>query len=543
MRKLSCFAIGLIILFNSCVKEKFDSSKLAGSTNFTGIAIPIGYAHMTLQRYFNDSTANKGVMMDANGFITLVYREKVFSLNAQNIFVFQDVSGSDTIFQPGLKKKNSYNAEITDTVFIQIIPQASGIQINSMKLKSGMLSLAIHNDMPVQGTYSITFPGITDSNGTIVQTPIFNFGPDTTISLDLSSHALTLVNHNGQDNFLNAIIDLNLTQGGFTPGSELFGLGFNLRNIQYSVFYGYVGKASIPINKGSFPLNFYQRLLGGNFYFSDPRMKLLFTNSIGVPIEIYFTDIHALTKTGPMFIASIGNGNSVPGSANPKTIQYPSIPYTLAKDSIVLDTTNSTIRAVFDAVPTQMTFSLVDSINPQGTLHSNKNFVLDTSKLEADLQIELPLQGHTDSLLLIQDTLKFEFASFIYKNPKEVNLIYFLLNVTNGFPVEIIPQIYFTDDRGKYLDSLIDMSQPDLMIPAAPIDGNGIVTGTSSNKITVKFPPARIQNIENATHLITRGRIKSSKYPANVKFLNSKNYYLDFNLGVIVQLQVNTSLK
>jgi hypothetical protein len=541
MRKLLYIGIGISLLFSSCIKEQFDSSKLAGSVNFTpGIAVPIGYAHMTLQKYFNGSTANKEVIIDKNGFITLIYREKVFSLPAATFFIFHDDSSHFNLKQPGiLKKKGPLSpTAIADTAYFQVVPQASNMQISSVSLNSGNIALRIENNLSLQGSCTVTFPGIYGKQRQITIDPL---QPGTNIgNLDLTKDSVQFVSRNDSANFLKGIIDFSLNSpDNFLPNDILLGMDLTLSNVQYSVFYGYAGKGSIPINNGSlasFPLNFYQRLINGNFYFSDAKLKLLFHNSIGVPVELYFTDIYAITNGGKKALS----GDSVPLLSNPRKVNYPSKPFLTAIDSIVFNSSNSNLESIMDAVPQTFYFSVGDSINYEGS--SRNNFVADSSKLEADLQMELPLKGHTDSLLLIQDTLKFGLADIAYKNPGEVSFLIFQLNVTNGFPVEITPQIYFTDDKFQALDSLITDpgNDPNLILKAASVNTDGIVNNNISSTINVKFTPDRIQKIRYATHIITRGKIKSSQYPKNVKFLDT--YYLDFNLGVIVQLQVNTGL-
>ena len=538
MKKLVQLALVISFFLHSCVKEKYDSSKLAGSASFSpGIAVPIGYAHMTLQKYLNDSTLNKYINIDPTGFITLVYHQKVFSLPALSAFQFPDRNFNFNIYQPA-KKKKAFNLEVSDTAYFQIIQQsAGGMRLDSLILSSGMIGLTINNNLNLQGTYSITFPGIMNKGKALqIQNDLSQTTP---APLDLSAYTIQCATHNDSSNFFTAIIDLNITSGGIVnPGSQLLGIDFTLHAIQYSVFYGYAGEISIPINNGniaSFPLNFYNRLLGGNFYFSNPKIKVLFTNSFGVPFEIFFTDIHAATNSNGSIIVS-----GVPGAASPKAISYPIMPFAEAKDSIVLDTINSNIGYILEEVPTQMTFHVVDSINPSG-LPAHQNFVTNSSILEADLQIELPLQGRTYPLLILEDTLKFEFASFVYTNIQEVKSIDFRLSIKNGFPFEIIPQLYFTDDQFHPLDSLVINANTNKIL-AAPIDANGIVNNTSFSTLDFTFLPSRIQNIQHASHIVTRGRIKSSSFPKDIKILNKAIYALDFNIGVIIQLQVNTNL-
>lgn len=219
MKKLLFLVSGIALFFSSCVKEKYDSSKLAGSPSFSpGIAVPIGYAHMTLQKYFNESSANKTVIIDSSGFITLVYYEKVFSLPALKAFNFPDVSSSFSFNQPAKKKKAFYSG-LSDTAYFQIIPQkAGGMRLDSMILSSGLLSLQINNPLNLQGTYSITFPGILNKGNALqIQNNLSQTSP---LPLDLSANTLQFVSPNDTGNCLEAIIDLNITSTGpFNAGT------------------------------------------------------------------------------------------------------------------------------------------------------------------------------------------------------------------------------------------------------------------------------------------------------------------------------------
>ncbi len=540
MRKLLSLTILFSLLFSSCVKEKFDSSKLAGVASLTpGLLVPVGHATMRLSKYLNDSFASKLIEIGPDNSITLVYHEKVFSLPASGLISIPDVSSDfyliEPLSSPPKRKGVQTSTIITDTAFINMPIQGATAFLDSIRFESGMLKLDVINNLNLAGKCNIILPGLNDSIYFPTLVAGHNIG-----SLSLSKKTMQFFTQNGKPDFIKAIVVFGLAQTDTNkPGTQLLDINFSFSNIHYSVIYGNIGKISLPVNSGSFEIGFYKRLTNGNLYFSDPELDLLFKNSIGFPVELYFTDLYTTTRNLPKMPLT-----GEPLVSNPLYIAFPTILFQTSSDSLILNSANSNIPAILSAAPTSLSFSVVDSINPVS--HMRKGFITDSSKLEAELQLKLPLKGHTDSALIERQTINFQFPSDLYTNQNDVKFVYFILNTENGFPFEIRPQVYFTDNNLNVIDSLFTSSDTS-MIHSAKVSVDGSVSNTITDQIIVKFTPQRIQKILNATHLITQASMVSpGARKKDVLFLkkttNSALYALTFSMGVIVQLQINTGL-
>jgi len=547
MRKLFYILIGFILLLSACVKEKFDSSKVAGLANISpGLLVPIGHATMSLSKYLNDTSHGKMLGHETDNTIILVYHEKVFSIEAANLISIPDTGLQYILLYPTSMVKGKSSPSpiiIEDSTYIGLTVQGANALLESVNFTSGIINLDVKNTKNLKGKCTITFPGIEGNiNSIAIDSLVEGDNPG---SLNLSKSTMQLMQANGKSNLLKANIHFVLTsQNNFTGSESLLDFNFKISNIHYSVIYGLLGNISFPLAPGTFSMGFYKRLLEGNFYFTNPELELLLTNSIGFPVEIYFKDIYATTRNQGIIPLT---GPGVPGIGNPRIVNFPHRPFEIEKDSIEFQGKNSNLPLILSALPVSMFFNVVDSLNPVSNM--TRGFITDSSKLEADLQMELPLQGYTDSILLEQDTVNFQFPSDIYKNQNEIKFVYFILNVKNGFPMEVIPQVYFTDNKNHVIDSLItDPTATDkALIHSSGINADGSASAVTTDQIIVKFTPERIQKILNATRLITRGKLISGggkhkeirfNYGSANKDLNS----LYFELGIIVQLQINTGL-
>ena len=135
--------------------------------------------------------------------------------------------------------------------------------------------------------------------------------------------------------------------------------------------------------------------------------------------------------------------------------------------------------------------------------------------------------------------MRFEVGDFYNDDINEIKRLIFRIILTNGFPVEIENQIYFTDENYNYLDSMFTNTQ--LITGATDTDGDGKVNPVENAPLDIEFTKDKVQNIENAKYLITRGRINTtnSENQESVKFY--VDYLFDAKLGVIVDIETNAS--
>ena len=499
------------------------------------MAAPIGYVHYRLEELFRDSSLPDQFTVDAEGFITMHYKEEIASLQSADLFTFSDISFSGNIvnntgFQIILDSIQG-SLDIQDTIRIPFnIPAAPDAVVDSIILRS--MYLVYSSVSQFDGLVSIDGPFSTgiQLNGGIVSQSLASL----TIGLE----------HNPPDrNELVIVYHASITPstGTIQPGGSIADLNIQFSNIDYSSVYGYLGQFSIPVQSQSIPINLYDPILDGTFHFEDAELKVSSSNSFGIPVQVEMTNFQATGRDGQVVFIT---GDSVPSQTNPWIINYPlggqeglSI-----RDSIVLTTENTNLFNVLETAPGQILFGATGTCNPAGTNHSN--FLLDTSRLRIAAELILPLYGNAD-FLLISDTLDFIFDDFYDNPPEEIKSLTFRLNFTNGLPVNIYMQAYVADENGLILDSLFtDQQDPLRAVPGATdTDGDGKANPLEADPVEVEIDRDRIDNISSSRYVYLFGRLTTTGYdlspPANVSFYT--DYFFTAHLGAIVELDVNSA--
>lgn len=534
IRKLSIHAlVGSILLLSSCIKEKFDPGQFQGILSVNpGVAVPIGTAHMTLQRYLNSSAVSDAVIIAHDGFITLVYQDQVLSVQASECFSFPGFSYTgilnNPLTVPIVPSALKGTEEIADTLYLSFPFSSTGAELDSMLFSSADLSIQLGNPNQVDGTVTVEFPGII-RNGTVYSKTLVPGSGDRWS--DLGGYSVRLDPSQSQKNLLQVIVKVSISNNGISipPGGTVQQVDMGMSNIRFSAVYGYLGQVSIPIDPGSFRMSLYNAIPDGNFFFADPRLKISFSNSFGFPVATWFRYLYAAT-------AALGNipftSTHIPGINQPKIIGYP-LPAesgTTKTDSIILNGSNSNLPYILSQKPESIFYADSLLTNPDGYTHSN--FALDTSRFGLALKVELPLYGNTDYLLMY-DSMNFDFSRSAYNTPDEVKSIHFQLSMVTDMPVEIEPQVFFADASFHVLDSLFNVPA---VIRAADIDAEGKAIPTRIDPIWVDFPPERLPNIENARYLIARGKVRTGNAPLPVKFYDG--YFFDVSLGAVIGLQM-----
>jgi hypothetical protein len=190
-----------------------------------------------------------------------------------------------------------------------------------------------------------------------------------------------------------------------------------------------------------------------------------------------------------------------------------------------LDRTNSNVVALIQGQPNYVVSQIEGSANPAGPAYDN--FITDSSRLDVDVEVALPLYGAVDDFLLT-DTLDFQYA-----NLQNVNELLIRTHLVNGFPFEARWQVYFTDAQYQKLDSLV--LNNDLLMPSAVVNASGVVTSASVHTVDQSLDRGRILGIMPARKVIVQARISSAQSgQTNVKIYS--HYEFTVHLGAIAKV-------
>jgi hypothetical protein len=328
-------------------------------------------------------------------------------------------------------------------------------------------------------------------------------------------------------------IHLQTPSGPVNQGSTIIDARADLTAIEYETLYGEFGGYSITFPARTIATTFFGQLDEGEIRFADPRLKLRFENSVGVPFGIYFDEIYAIDRYN---IHHPLTGPGIPTSGSPKVIKYPSLNQTgqTVNDSLVIDAGNSNLPDFIATNPDSVTIrgtASIESLVPPST-----TFVRYDSKYKITALFELPLWGRADFLVLL-DTMPFDYLSSTLPPPDELEKLIVRTSIVNSFPVTVWPQIYLLDQNYALLDSLFTGTEK--IEGASDTNGDGKTDPQKQPPIDIELPRVKIDNLLNSRYIIAKGRITTTGFPAaDIKLYSS--YYLDYKVGVIAQLKIKT---
>ena len=546
--RISIIAQGIILilaLFSSCIKEEFNAEKLDGSFQISpGVAAPIGYIRYQMEELL-DSTNTTQFSVDENGFMYLVYRELLESGTASDLVKIQDFEYTTSFENPlpipfDLSSiTNTFS--FSDTLWIPItIGIAGDARIDSVIGASMDLTVDFTAHFNLDGEVCVESQDIVDPQGNI-----FNLCRDIndpTSVYNLVDYTLRLTDTPADRSLIEVVytITLNPSTGIIQPGDPVVDFRVGLSAIEYDVIYGYFGQFSLDLPPVYIPLDLYNPIYQGSFYFEGAELRLIFSNSFGIPIEMTINEFGIIARNGQFTTIT---GGTLPAPGVPTVLGYPRLGEEgLTKaDSFILNSGNSNLFTVLENGPSALRLDVDGRINPLGTEY---NFVVDSSEYEVLMELFLPLNGYTDNVV-VRDTVDFVFTDFYNKPPEEIKRLILRLNVTNGFPLNVKVQSYFFNENDVLLDSLFrDPQDPARNIPAATdIDGDGRVEPLKLEPIEVELSRQQIDNISSSSYMVVYYTLTTpgadQNPPEKVRFY--MDYFFEILIGAIAELDVNST--
>ena len=518
-------------VFQGCIKETFDMDKIAQNEWNPNLAIPLVYSSLTvadvLKKHGDDA-----IVVDGTGFVTLVYRGNLFSLRAEDFIVLpnQTPVAQSVSFTAG--EVAAYNLVPNGNTYTTnksvVVPFSTGGElIDSLVFKNTNLDLVLNSNFQQSGQVVVTIPGAHKNGVPFSATiPIAYAGGPVTSSLTVNISGYTFAMSPANQLSVNYAISFTKNGNPLTT-AETISVAQNLTSPQFHKLFGYIGQPSLSPNADTVGIKIFRNALSnGTFTLVDPKIKVYITNSFGVPVQASLQQFEGFTSGfSPWPITGVGIPNPLP--INSPT--YAQIGQAL-QTSFTLDKNNSNIVPIINNKPKNVIYKINSIANPAGNI--SPNFVIDTSQFRVDMDIEMPMWGKAFGFT-VQDTTPFKFEA-----ADQIQYLLFRSYISNGFPCDVRVQVYFADSTKNYqvIDSLVIPAQ--IVMPAASIDGNGVVTSPSIKTTDVTMDAFRMARLKNATHILTRGDASTNNNGTqDVKIYDF--YKLDVKLGVQAKLKIN----
>jgi len=173
---------------------------------------------------------------------------------------------------------------------------------------------------------------------------------------------------------------------------------------------------------------------------------------------------------------------------------------------------NSNLIDILSVGPALLQYELTGEPNPDNG-PSERGFMTDSSRLEVQAEVVLPLNGYTFGFAL-RDTFDIDLTS-----NENVTAAEFKLITESSIPLALELEIAFADENFNILET-IDIDGGNQFIGAAPVDSDGIVNGVNIKEIIDSFDETRFAKIRNAKKILLRAAFNTtnSSIPQLVKF-------------------------
>jgi hypothetical protein len=523
------FFFSLTILY-SCIKDNFDFDKLKSTKWNPNFAIPLVYSSLTIQDILTHAGTPDLITYDDDNFATLIYESTLFSITAEDIVKIP----SQTFYQNfNLSPVDipAFNATGTFTINTsQLISfdAGLGVSVDSIFFKSGTFDFFLVSTIKHDASIKIT---IKDATQQFIQTINMDFNgtsPFTeTASFSIAGLKIDMTN-SGSAPSSEFIIDYEVTltnSGEAISSSDEIQLNLSFNDLKFQKVFGYIGQQQLSPDPDTVNITIFNNAQGiGSFTLVDPSIKIVISNSYGLPIAANFDTLMGYNPFQGDYPLT---GTGIPNPLNIPTPNANQVGQTIV-DSFTVSASNSNIVSLINQQPKYFIYKLSSLSNPNGP---GLNFILDSSRFKIDVQVNMPLWG-TAKDFTIQDTFNFDFVGI--DNIEELAL---RLYIKNGFPIDVNVQLYFADSNAIVMDSLIIPYQ--VVMPSAGINVvTGKVNSPQEKTIDMAFTPQRLNTLYNTRKIIVKGEAATTNQGStNIKIYG--DYKLDVKLGAVVKTSID----
>ena len=231
--------------------------------------------------------------------------------------------------------------------------------------------------------------------------------------------------------------------------SDSLKISYTLENIKPRLIKGYAGNDTIQVGPASSAFDFLSGIKSGSLSLDDVQLSLNIENGIGVKGDLVISDFTAKKGSSSALL-------NAPGIMNTKISvnKATEFPYTPASTTISLNKSNSNIKTLFELLPNMLQYAMKVYVNPLGDDGTYQDFVNASSRLNVNINMEVPLNIIANNLTLV-DTIDFSLGASLEKidaiSEGTLNLIAY-----NGYPLEATLTVIVYDEYFGVIDTLVN---------------------------------------------------------------------------------------
>ncbi|MEX0968731.1 MAG: hypothetical protein WD077_15975 [Bacteroidia bacterium] len=521
----------LIPLLAGCVKDDLSLDKIKEPAWEPELAVPLFHASLSLQDLLDKADQTGMVQVGNDRFCTIVFKGKLLTFSTEDFLNFPDHLHQE-IYSLGQSDIEflTLNNEL-DVAYPLAFPFISDNdkRLDSVRLRSGKIKIRITSGFRHNAELNTTFENIFFNGDPLQINSKLEYNNALPVlweeQFDLQDAVITLDQLLATDE-IKAEVAMHLKNSGNSATiHDQMKVEVFLTDLDFEAAYGYLGNHEFRGGADTIFLEIFKKTPGiGRFSLVDPELELVLNNSFGLPLDIQFLDLRAL------MINNQTHSITGPGVSTPIYIKSPLLSEAgqQIETRLIFNKHNSNLFNIVEKFPKEIVNDLRVVTNPQG--QTNSNFVLRSSGINMEVNLRLPLYGRASDFIL-NDTIRLEITDVA-----EIKNIAFRTRVKNGFPVGFNLQMYFVDEDGDILDSLLDSEH---FAPAAPTNAaSGKVTVPAINVIDTEFDEHRL-------HRLPETRMILVKVTASTINEGSKDIriYSEYDFGVELSASAGLKLK
>lgn len=525
----------LLVPLASCIKsEDFDFDKLKEIEWNPTLAVPLVSSDLSIMDMIKQTGDSSNFTVDGQGFVTLVYKDRLYSINPMEKFTIPSTTFSfshtfSAVEANAIAAGTPFSLPFTQE--IKLTP-ADSIRIDSLIYTKGDFTVTITGNVTNNGSIALGIPNA-KKNGVALNTTITPLANGVN-SVDLSGYKFDLTKVAGKPSTFLLSATLTIAQA---PANTLSGKTITFNFAQHTdnikSVSGYLGRFYLVDDKKTININLFNNAFKiGKFNLVNPYFIFTFHNSIGLPLNLRFTQLTGESSEDGSTISLVGN----PGIPNPITIQTPLYSdINPAVSTIRIDNvgTSGAISNLLNVLkPGNIIYNFYSLTNPSGDV--SENFLRDNSKLDIDVEFGLPLHGSVENFA-IQDTFDFKFD-----NIDEIESLLFRTYIENEFPLEAKMQVVFTDANFVRLDSLVTSNVPSeqIIIPAGEVNlTTGVLTQAKTKTTDFIYPKARITKITGAEKILVKAILNTTGASSNTNIKIYDTYKMKVKLAAQAEIK------
>lgn len=521
-----CFLI--LIVLTGCKKMEFD--KIASGAWNPNLAVPLAHSSFNVYDILAQNNPDELVVINpATGAIALSYKSDLAIFEASSIVSIeaQSVQSNLSLAELGLSSIGSLTGTISDnnSKIIEIATE-NGIELHSMHINNGLLTIQVSTHLKHDVTINLTFPEVKKSGVPLTKTIQLNYNgslPQTAVTqVDLNNSDADFTLGNTDVNKLAILINTTISgTGNEVSGSESISFDFQFSSLDYQHVKGYFGQNNIGNVADSILLRIFQNATEGYFEFTNPSVNFFINNDMQVPSQINFHDLKTINIQNGQELSLVGYPSTV-------NINSPTSMGQSASTTWTLNTSNTqNLNTIITPTPKFFNFDVSATINPSGN-PNEVNIIERDDRLTLSAEVSLPLEGLAYGFRLI-DTVDFNLV----EDPSNIESVLLRLYVNNGFPVQFVTDIIFADEN--YVPVFSVFTSPKVVVASATVDGQGKVNQNTEKITDALLTPAQIAQLGNVKYILING-VAQTLNALNgqiVKFFDT--YKLDLKLSTQVQ--------